>query len=130
MKKKILTTLVLSTILAVLLSVTVQAYQIDPSFRPINSPFDLNYGSDTSKTILILQILSGALLYFAAPVAIILIIIGALQIVIGGAESDKIDAGKKHITWSVIGLLVIILSYSIVRTIINFVLKSAQTPTS
>jgi hypothetical protein len=108
-------------------------FTINPDYKPINEPFPLTDVIEKEgaggATILVLQIIAGGLLYFAAPVAIIMIAMAAFGIVMGGAESEKIEQSKKNLTWSVIGLLVIILSYSIVRFAIGFAIKAAEVTT-
>jgi len=106
------------------------AYTIPEDLRPINEP--LNIGKDlgttaattTSGTILVLQILAGGLLYFAAPIAIIIIVMTGTQMAMLGAESEKIEEAKRSLTWAAVGLLVIIFSYSLVRIIINAALQA------
>lgn len=130
MKKKILI-IIGSILLLVTLAGVAQAYQIPDEYRPENLFFgekELDYGKDlegqtqgSTATIIILQTIAGALLYFAAPLAVILIGIAAFNMVIGGADSDKLEQSKKHLTWTIIGLFVIILSYSLVRITITFV---------
>ena len=130
MKKLILTISFLTlTILSGLQTLqTVEAYQIDPSYRPQNAPFSLEeeitQQGAQSATIIILQIIAGALLYFAAPIAVIVIAMGGFNIVIYGAEQEKLEQGKKQLTWAIIGLFCVILSYSIVRIILTFVLRA------
>ena len=123
MKKKILTTILLSLAILLTMSAMVQAYQIPNEYKPINQPFaeELNqYTEASDKTVVILQILAGGLLYFAAPVAIIFVIQGGFILATGGADSEKLDAAKKHFIWALLGLALIILSYSLVRAIIRF----------
>lgn len=131
MFKKILIAFGLST----LLMGSVQAYTIDSTYRPSNTPFALEENTKEkgekgaeNSTVIILQIIAGALLYFAAPIAIILIGFNAFNMVIFGAESEKLEQSKKGLTWAAIGLLVIILSYSITRAIIGLVIKTAEPP--
>lgn len=128
MKKIILKSILLATFITLLTHQTAFAYQINNDFRPVNLPFGFDYESDTpeTNTIIILQILAGGLLYFAAPLAIILIGIAATTMIVGGAETDKVDQAKKNLTWTVIGLLIIILSYSIVRAVISFVIQAGD----
>jgi len=106
------------------------AYTIPGEFRPINEPFDIGDELETTGaaggTIVVLQIIAGGLLYFASPVAVIFIVVSAFTMVTGGADSEKIEQSKKSLTWAVIGLLVIILSYSIVRAVISTTLKAAS----
>lgn len=128
MKKLILKSILLASFLAVISSQTAFAYQIDTDFRPVNLPFGLEYENRSAEnnTILILQILAGGLLYFAAPLAIILIGIAATTMIVGGAETDKVDQAKKNLTWTILGLLIIIMSYSIVRAVITYVVKAGD----
>ncbi len=103
---------------------------IEGSYRPINMPFGLGAEFREGKYtpaqifILVLQIIAGGLLYFAAPIAIIMIVIGASTLVMGSHENEKIDQAKKHLTWTIIGLLAIIFSYSIVRILIFAIIRA------
>ena len=127
MKKRFLK---IALIIGLLLATTsvAHAYEINQEFRPQNLPFGFKYSGNTpeTNTILILQIISGALLYFAAPVAVIMIAAAGWSMIAGGAETDKVDQAKKNLTWSVVGLAIIILSYSLVRAVINFILQAAD----
>lgn len=130
MKRKTLATIGLVILTLLLVATVAQAYTIPSELRPENEPFDISYEDGeiggTTATITILQIIAGTLLYFAAPLAVILIGLAAFDIVSGGADSEKLEQAKKNITWLIVGLLVIILSYSIVRFVISFVIKSAE----
>lgn len=128
MLKKLFFTIYLSLTIFLIGANFAYAYQIDPSYRPINSPFNLNYEERDAKsnTVIILQILAGAMLYFAMPIGVIMIVWSGWDMATGGADTEKIEQAKKHLTWSVLGLLLIILSYSGVRFIITFVVKSAE----
>lgn len=128
MIKRIFFTICLAIVLMSLGGSLVEAYSLDPSYRPVNAAFDIDYDANDPafNTIIILQILAGALLYFATPVSIIFIALAGWKMVTGGAESEKLDEAKKSLTWSLIGLVAIMLSYSAVRFIISFVIKSAE----
>ncbi|MBI4234840.1 hypothetical protein HY604_00915 [Candidatus Peregrinibacteria bacterium] len=128
MKNKFAKIIFLSLLLLSISTATAYAYEIDKNFRPVNLPFGLDYKENTAETntVIILQILAGGLLYFASPVAIILIGIAAITMIVGGAETDKVDQAKKNLTWTIIGLLVIIMSYSIVRAVLSYVIKAAE----
>lgn len=128
MKKKIFLTILLSIAILILSAVAVYAYEIDPSYRPINQPFgNQTYsGRASDSTIVVLQVISGALLYLAAPVAVIILVMAGFNLVMGGAESEQLDTAKKQITWALIGLALIILSYSIVRAILDTAIQAAE----
>ncbi len=129
MLKKIFTTIFLTLCLFTTTSMITHAYQIDPSYRPENSPFDLKdeikAQGAAGATILILQIVAGALLYFATPGATIMIAWAGFTMVTSGTEQEKLDQSKKHLTWSLIGLGLVILSYTIIRIVISIILSSA-----
>lgn len=127
--KKILTILTIISLALILNSFIVHAATnpIDPSFRPANIPFNLDYKGDaTSNTIIVLNILAGALLYFAAPVAIIVIAYSGFQMILGNGEPDKIDEGKKNLIWAVAALFLMILSYSIIRIVLDITIKAGN----
>lgn len=130
MYKKILITIGILTSMTFLMGMEVQAYSIPNEFRPENEPFSLDYGEGpiqgSTATIKILQIIAGALLYFAVPIAVIIISIAGFQMVTGGAESEKLEESKKTLTWAIIGLILIILSYSAVKFVISFIFNSAN----
>jgi hypothetical protein len=103
------------------------AYQIPPEYRPENQPFGFAAeipGGEGSVVgiIIILQMLQGGLLYFASPIAIIAIVYAGLQMIINGS-SEGFTKAKLIVTWAIAGLLVIILSYSIVRITITLLLE-------
>ncbi|MCX6735234.1 MAG: hypothetical protein NTZ25_05005 [Candidatus Peregrinibacteria bacterium] len=134
MIKKIFTTILLATSLLIAGTAAAQAYQIDPSYRPSNEPFALDKTikdqGASGATIVVLQIIAGALLYFAAPIGIIMIAWSGGSMVIFGAEQEKLDAAKKHLIWSIVGLVVIILSYSLVKVIITAIVGAASIATT
>ena len=106
---------------------------ISNEYKPDNTPFPIDFTNETKDagtyTITILRILAGALLWFAAPVAVILIVINALNMAKGGADSEQLEQAKKGLTWTLIGLVVIILSYAIVKTVISFTIEVAENTT-
>jgi len=44
----------------------------------------------------------------SAPIAIIIILYGAFQILTSAGNSEKMEAGKKTITWAVIGFALVV----------------------
>lgn len=135
--KKLIAKIALFSILSLLIISTVHAATIEDlsdgyNIRPENEPFALTSeefsgGDGASGAIIVLQIIAGGLLYFAAPVATVFIVMAGIQMTLGGAESEKLEQAKKHLTWSALGLLLIIFSYSAVRALLTFVFQ-AGTP--
>ena len=101
------------------------AYEIPDQYAPDNIPLsDLEYGfghGGESGLIQDFQILAGALLYLAAPLAVIAIGMTAFNMVINSGSSEKVETAKKQLTWAVLGLVLIILSYATIKFVIEFV---------
>lgn len=55
------------------------------------------------------------LLIFAGLIALIFIIIGGIKLITSSGDSKQVDAARKTITWAVIGLALILMSFAIVR---------------
>lgn len=131
-KKIILITAVLTIILANLQAA--HGYGVPDEFRPINAPLGklvenkATPAKDLTNTLL--QIVAGTLLYFAGPVAIFSIVQAAFTITSSGAETEKLEQGKKHLTWAIIGLIAVIFSFSIVKMIITFAVGTGNYATT
>lgn len=126
-KKIILTIIALTIVLA-----TVQlahGYAIPSEYKPVNAPLgSLNYagGDSADLTNTVLQIIAGTLLYFAAPIAVFSIAQAAFTLTIGGADTEKLEQGKKHLTWAIVGLIAIVFSFSIVKIAITFMVQTGN----
>jgi len=128
MKIKILTILlaILSALMiAPMLCGTAGAeYRLPDELKPSNVPFDVDIGQTSDPGITqvqyILQVIAGALLYFAAPLAVLMIAMIGFNMAMGSGSTEKIEAGKKSLTWAIAGLATIILSYALVKFVINF----------
>jgi hypothetical protein len=107
------------------------AYQIPKTFMPANNPLDFNFTESdlnskdpgTETLIAVLQIIAGALIYFAAPVAILSIALIAFNLSMNSANSEKVETAKKQLIWAVLGLLTIMFSYGLIKFLIGFVFK-------
>ncbi len=98
-------------------------HQAGPLCIP-NNPFN------NSNSILGEQSLGGLaakvvkiLLFFAGIVAVIMIIIGGYQIMTAAGNETQAKNGRKTLTNALIGLVIIILSYTIVTALVNFITK-------
>ncbi len=69
--------------------------------------------------ILFMQFLAGGLIYLAGPTAVLVIAIAGLRYVVSRGEDGEMDAAKKTLTYAIIGLIVIILSYAIIQAILT-----------
>lgn len=69
---------------------------------------------DDARYAIMYRIISW-ILRFAGVVAVFFIAQNGWMMAASGGKEESITAGKKGLTWAVIGLLLIVLSYSIVR---------------
>ncbi len=60
-------------------------------------------------------------LYFSAIVAVFYIIYGGYQYIFSGGSDDKAKAGRKTLVNALIGLVMIILAFVIVRVVYTFI---------
>lgn len=102
------------------------AVGIDPELHPQGAPTVTGGKAETEKdlkpeditrkfTANIVAVLFG----IAGTVAIFFILNNAWYLVISAGSEEKIGQHKKGIMWAIIGLILIILSYSIVRFVIS-----------
>ena len=68
---------------------------------------------------LVLQFIANALLYVAAPLAILFVAHGGQGYAFAFGEQGKMDAAKREILWALLGLGTILVSYIAVRMIIG-----------
>lgn len=124
-KLRIFTILLTATLAGILFAYTAHAvYTISDTLRPDNMPLQIDIDADMSGEDylrIILQIVAGALLYLAAPIAVIAITMSGFNMVAYSSSEEKVGEAKKHLTWSIIGLALVIFSYSLIKMIITFV---------
>jgi hypothetical protein len=54
-------------------------------------------------------------LVFAGIVALIFIILGGIKLITSSGDSKQVDGARKTITWAIIGLTLVLMSFAIVR---------------
>lgn len=124
MKKKILIIL-LAVISALIFSGVAGAeYSLPNELKPSNVPFDIDIDKaedpGVTQVQYILQVIAGALLYLAAPLAVLMIAMIGFSLALGSGSAEKIEASKKNLTWAIAGLATIIFSYALIKFVIEF----------
>ena len=101
---------------------------LDNSFKPDNSPGVIiatkDLQGDSGSAVFgnyLLQMMAGALISIAAPIAILIIAIAGLIATISHGDDGLIKRAKDTLKWAVIGLIVIIFSWVIVRATITII---------
>lgn len=141
MLKKAIT---IGTLLYLLVSSVPLAYGqvlIDPSLKPGNAP-DMTFVSD-SKTCgemggtwknnvcvpknaedpvtIYIQIFAGALVMLSGGIAVIVIAVGGVLYIAAHGNQQQLEKAKNTLTFGVMGMLIVIFSYMIVRVVLMFV---------
>ena len=75
----------------------------------------LNAEDFTQLFVLIANWIAG----IVATVAVLMIVIAGLQYIFSGGDVDKIQKANKTIKWSLIGLVIVIMSWSILKTVLS-----------
>ena len=58
------------------------------------------------------------MIFLAAAFAVIAIIAAGYQMMLGGGDAEKVTLAKGRVKWAIVGLIVIILAYSIVKGVL------------
>ncbi|MBA4336195.1 hypothetical protein C0416_00280 [bacterium] len=143
MFKKLLTLLFIIIIGLAIVPMTNAQRTIDPSLKPTNSPgvpgtgseedckkaggtwnkeSQLCAGFEDEPINAFIQILAGAVLMLSGGIAVIVISVGGIMYVTSMGNQQQLEFAKSTLTYGVIGMLVIIFSYFIVRWVLQIVI--------
>ena len=81
---------------------------------------DESLEGDAGDVTVTLQKIANGIAGIASGIAIFMIIFSAFKLVTAVGNSDDITKAKKGLTWSIVGLILIIAAFVIVKTIIYF----------
>ena len=97
--------------------------RIDNAFKPRNAPdaINQNYGSDTVNAFL--QFIAGSLIEITGLVAIFILVIAGYMFVTAGGDQGRIDKAKEIVKYTIFGMLLVIMSFVIVKTIISLLVE-------
>jgi hypothetical protein len=59
--------------------------------------------------------------YLSFPIVTIMVLVGAYQLMTSQGAEEKVTAGKRTITWAIVGFVVLILARSVVYIITNLI---------
>lgn len=102
-------------------------YLMNDCLRPKNAPDPIGkdaYTADPSgaggvRTLLALT--TGGIIAIGGVVAILAVIYSGFLMVTSGGDEGKREEAIKYLTWSIVGLLIMIFSYIIVKNIIDVI---------
>lgn len=108
------------------------SYTIPEIYRPKNIPTISGSGNEPAEAYSV----KGAQLFIGNIISIILILAGSLSIyeiitngwwlIASGGKQETIDARKKGLTWAILGLVFTLLSYIIVKFLIELPVMSFE----
>ncbi len=132
MIKKLLLTILAAILLSFSIDGALAAIQLDDSFRPSNLPTmevedavnDDNPETAATQTLIMFvgNIISQVLLFVGA-LTILFVIIAGINYILAFGKDERIEKGKRGIVWSLVGLVLILLSYAIVQGILQIILQ-------
>ncbi len=130
MKKLLATTGLLFTLLLAAAPLASAQVEINPDLHPVYAPIVvIPKGNAATYGNYYLQLIAGGLLYLAGPVAILIIATAGLRYVTSHGDQNALEGAKKTLEWAIIGLIVIIFAYAIVRVVITVTLSTDSTST-
>lgn len=87
-------------------------------FRTVTAPGTDPLPNQTNATDIILRVIQ-ILLAIAGLVAVIFLVVGGFQYITAGGNEERAESSKKTITNAIIGIVIVILAFVIVRVIAN-----------
>lgn len=84
---------------------------------------EVKWYSTTGTQTFVLRLLGG-MLNFAAIAAVLLLVVAGTRLVLAMGNDEKLQAARKHVLWTLAGLVVIILSLLIVRNVTETIYES------
>lgn len=130
---KIYLTIIAATIFWSLTLNAFGAIQLDETYKPDNLPsYKTQTATDTANSetaatqsvILFVGNIVGQVLLFTGAATVIFIIIAGAKYIFAFGNDDRLGQAKRGITWSLVGLVLIMLSYAIVRGVIKILLST------
>lgn len=116
MEKLKIGAIVFTVFLSLFLVVNV-TYALQSDIYP-SSNIDLPGHNASTPALFITDVINKILLPIAGTIAVLFIIIGGFQYITSGGNEELAEAGKKNLQNAIIGLVIVILSYVIIRVII------------
>src|SRR5882672_286701 len=86
--------------------------------NPAPNLFSNLFGSNATFQSIIAQVVD-IILGFAGLIAMLYIILGGYQFITSAGNSDQAEKGRKTLTNAIIGLVIIILSFVIIRLVVT-----------
>lgn len=133
MSKKILIAVLATVAFFGLVESSLAVIQLDENLRPDNLPSyelpeegtieDNPETRATQSVIMFVGNIIAQVLVFTGSIAIIFLIISGARYIFAFGKDEQIERGKRGVFWSLMGLIIILLSYAIVQGVLQIVLQ-------
>lgn len=129
--KKLLLTVLAAVLFSLFADGALAAIQLDDNMRPESLPtFETQEGVEgkpetvaTQTLIYYVGSLVAQVLLFTGAITILFLIWSGFNYITAFGKDEKIEKGKLGVFWSLVGLLIILLSYAIVQGVLQIVLQ-------
>jgi len=99
--------------------------ELPAEFHPDYLPaVELKNANEADYGNYFLQLIAGGLLYLAAPIAVVVLAIAGLRYSISHGDQAQMDGAKNTIQWALVGLIIIIFSFAIVKAVITLTIQT------
>jgi len=88
---------------------------------PISAPGGIPTGGFGDKGISVIQIATTLLFTLSIVLALVFIIYSGIQWAMSGGDKQKIQASRNRLIYSIVGLIVVALSFFIVKTVTDLI---------
>lgn len=133
MIKKLLLTILAALAFFGFVEGSLAVIQLDENLRPENLPSyelpdegtvdDNPETRATQSVILFVGSIVTQVLLFTGSIAIIFLIISGARYIFAFGKDEQIEKGKRGVFWSLMGLIIILLSYAIVQGVLQVILQ-------
>lgn len=93
---------------------------------PISAPSGIPSGGFDTSGISVIQVALTILFVLADVAALAFVILAGIQWIISGGDKQKIQAARNRLIYSIIGLIVITLSFFIVKVVTDLIFGSGE----
>lgn len=97
-----------------------------PSSFSLPNPISCDSTETQSGVECVLNVLIKALWAIAIPLATLMILVGAFLLMTSQGNPEKIESGKKTITYAILGLVIIALASSVVAVVQSLLKQAAS----
>lgn len=102
----------------------IRADEVTSGLQAVNPAFPIQITQRAQNITTLIKLLLEWALYFSAIIAVAFIIIGGYTYITAGGNTEQSKKGRIALTNAIIGLVMIVFSYTVIQVIYNFLLNT------